>query len=229
MTFKRIKNFLIQLSYLPLYVRHISRFLTAAKHYSQDNPLELFTDKTLSPAMRFIIETEHYSGVYRAGWLELGRQVPLFFGEKLSDHIIGMLTILRVLRAGHRNDFPDVDWEEAVIMTIGHEYGEIRKGDFTPADGIPKEEKHRLEAEGVYGLLENVPNSKYDSRLWERYEAKNDPTARLVAEVDYLQMIIKARIYERRFNKNLEEFYVPEKRDKRLLSPVLQNLFAEIL
>lgn len=225
---KNIRNFIVQLCFIPQYLKHISRFLTNPKHYSQTNALELFKDKNVSPNMRFILETEHYSGIYRAGWLEKGRDIPLFFSEKVSDHIIGMLMILRVLRAGYHKDFPGVDWEEALIMTVIHEYGEIKKGDFTPQDGVSKEDKHTIEAEGVDELLQNTSNKNYDTRLWYRYELNNDPTAQLVHQVDYLQMIIKAKIYERRFNKNLEEFYTPEKRAARLIHPVLQKLFDEI-
>jgi 5'-deoxynucleotidase YfbR-like HD superfamily hydrolase len=199
------------------------------KKYKGENPITFF--KQLSPELRFIVETHHLANIYRAGWLEPRRNIPIEACESDFEHMSGMRVILRIVYAKYRDQFKGVDWMEASMMIDCHEYGEIRNknGDMTPGDNISKKEKHELEEESVIGVLKDTPNGNYDKMLWDRFEAHACPTSRLVHEIDYLQMIIRARIYEKQFQKDLSEFYTPEKSAARLKSPVLIKLFNEIL
>lgn len=228
---ENIRSYFIQIYHWLLLFPKLSIFLKGEKYYKGGDIIGLFDQSKLSPEMKFILETRRLNDIARAGWLQPGRDVPFYACESVAEHILGMLRILRILRVKYEMDFPGVQWEEAIIMTIGHEYGEIRnkKGDITPKEGISPEEKYQLEHASILQVLGTSRNGNYDLKLWYRYTKQEDPTAYLVKQVDYLQMIIEAKVLEKRYGLDLSEFYEESKLNKRLTNPVLPILFHELV
>ncbi len=227
---KNLQSYLIQVKYWLLFFPKLTIFLKGEKYYKEGDVTHFFDQQKLSSNMRFILHTKRLNYIARAGYLLPGRDIPFFLCESDAEHIFGMLILLRVVRSGFRDQFPGVDWEDALIMTIGHENGEVinEKGDITPSENISKEEKYNLEHASVVTVFGDSRNLKYDYNLWQRYVAQKDPTAILVKQIDYLQMIIEVKVLEKRFNKDLSEFYTEEKINTKLSSPVLRNLFYEL-
>jgi len=65
-------------------------------------------------------------------------------------------------------------------------------GDITPSEGIPKEEKHRLEAEAmcnfVHDMLHNSLAAQRIQSLWHEYEEGQSPEAKFVKDLDKFEM-----------------------------------------
>ncbi|KAL0164952.1 hypothetical protein M9458_040705, partial [Cirrhinus mrigala] len=83
-------------------------------------------------------------------------------------------------------------------LALVHDLAECIVGDIAPADNVSKAEKHRREKEAmvhITGLLDDGLRKEIYS-LWEEYETQSSPEAKLVKELDQLEMIIQAHEYE---------------------------------
>ncbi|XP_056620652.1 HD domain-containing protein 2 [Triplophysa dalaica] len=137
----------------------------------------------------------------RTGWVYRNVKQP----ESVSDHMYRMsmmaLTIQDV----------SVNKERIIKMALVHDLAESIVGDIAPADNISKEEKHRREKEAmehISGLLEDgLRKEVYE--LWEEYENQTSSEAKLVKELDQLEMILQAHEYEELEGKpgRLQEFF----------------------
>ncbi|KAL4583758.1 hypothetical protein LXL04_008345 [Taraxacum kok-saghyz] len=72
----------------------------------------------------------------RKGWINHGIKGP----ESIAHHMYRMA--LMALIAG---DVPGINRERCIKIAIVHDIAEAIVGDITPADGVPKVEKSRLE------------------------------------------------------------------------------------
>ncbi|XP_048063466.1 HD domain-containing protein 2 isoform X2 [Megalobrama amblycephala] len=96
-------------------------------------------------------------------------------------------------------------------LALVHDLAECIVGDIAPADNVSKAEKHRREKEAmvhITGLLDDGLRKEIYS-LWEEYENQSSPEAKLVKELDQLEMIIQAHEYEELEGKpgRLQEFF----------------------
>ena len=92
-------------------------------------------------------------------------------------------------------------------MALLHDLGEVYVGDLTPGDAVPAEEKHRLEAEAVARVLSKLPCGDEYVALWHEYDAGATEEAQFVRQVDRLEMVLQASVYERQGLADLSEFY----------------------
>ncbi|KAJ9708043.1 hypothetical protein PVL29_000216 [Vitis rotundifolia] len=81
----------------------------------------------------------------RKGWINNGIKGP----ESIADHMYRMA--LMALIAG---DLHGVNRERCIKIAIVHDIAEAIVGDITPSDGIPKEEKSRLERAALKEMCE---------------------------------------------------------------------------
>lgn len=77
-------------------------------------------------------------------------------------------------------------------------------GDITPVEGVSAEVKHQLEQEAMRSFLDEMLGSEgcREAReriwsLWEEYEARETPEAKLVKDLDRVELILQAVEYER--------------------------------
>ncbi|KAI5615053.1 HD domain-containing protein 2 [Silurus asotus] len=126
--------------------------------------------------------------VPRTGWVYRNIKQP----ESVSDHMYRMAMMALTLQD------PSVNRERCMKLALVHDLAECIVGDIAPADNISKAEKHRREKEAmvhITGLLdEDLRKEMY--RLWEEYETQSSPEARVVKELDQLEMILQAHEYE---------------------------------
>lgn len=96
-------------------------------------------------------------------------------------------------------------------LALVHDMAECIVGDIAPADNIPKAEKHRREKEAMEHLtgLLNESQRKEIYELWNEYETQSSAEAKLVKELDQLEMILQAHEYEQLEGTpgRLEEFF----------------------
>ncbi len=157
------------------------------------NPVELLTAKEVSPILRAYFELNQLKGLYRQGWLRAGLDEAQC--ETVADHTFAVALLSLWLAQAY---FPGLDLGRLVQIALLHELGEIYAGDITPADGLTSEEKHRREADSVRRVLSGLPFAETCQSLWQEFEDSSSTEARLVRQVDRLEMGLQAGVYARR-------------------------------
>ncbi|TFY66295.1 hypothetical protein EVG20_g4800 [Dentipellis fragilis] len=123
----------------------------------------------------------------------------------ISDHMYRM-AVLALCSSDTR-----LDIAKCVMIAIVHDLAEAQVGDIAPREGIPKAEKHRLEAEAmhnfVHDMLHNSPAAQRIEALWKEYEDQSSDEARFVKDLDRFEMATQALEYERGHNVPLQSFF----------------------
>ncbi|MCB0297241.1 MAG: HD domain-containing protein [Calditrichaeota bacterium] len=187
----------------------------------QTNPHILLSGKSPAPLLEIFFEINHLKQLFRQGWL---RHLAPAQCESVAEH-----TLATVLMAWMLADtlFPELDRERVLMLALLHDIGEIYAGDITPADAVSAGEKHRRESAAVRRIVGKLPRGERYLALWEEYESGATPEARLVKQVDKLEMALQACIYEHQHGLNLQEFL--DSAALVLESPELKSLFEQIL
>ncbi|KAL0552333.1 hypothetical protein IC582_011442 [Cucumis melo] len=108
------------------------------------------------------------------------------------------------------SDIPGVNRDKCIKMAIVHDIAEAIVGDITPYDGISKSEKLRREQEALdhmCKLLGGGSRAQEISELWMDYENNSSPEAKIVKDLDKVEMILQALEYENEQGKDLDEFF----------------------
>ena len=125
----------------------------------------------------------------RSGWkIKLG----LADSESVAEHSYMMSVMAMVL-----TDLKNLNSEKVMKMSILHDWAESKIGDFMP-DEIGYDKKSELENYAMVEILESLPEqikAQYES-LWNEFLERDTPEARLVHELDKLEMALQAKIYE---------------------------------
>jgi putative hydrolase of HD superfamily len=102
-----------------------------------------------------------------------------------------------------------VDRTRCLKMALVHDLAEGLTGDFTPYDPVSKEEKHRLEEAAFLQVVEPLGAAAREEvlGLWREYEEGSSPEARVVKDLDKLEMLVQACEYERAHQVKLDEFF----------------------
>lgn len=185
--------------------------------------LNLLGTLSASPLLAAYLEINHLKQLYRQGWLRSG--IPPEQCELVADHIYGMSMLAWLVIDGGLA--PGVERDKALCMVLAHELGEIYTGDIVPGDKVPPEEKHRLERDGLMRVVEKLPNGHELVDLWEEFEAGASPEARLVKQLDRLEMALQALVYEKQGYKNMHSFY--HSTEEAVRSPELASLLDNVL
>lgn len=123
-----------------------------------------------------------------------------------------------------------LDKEKCIKIALVHDMAECIVGDITPSDNISKEEKAKREAEAMNQLRKALGETSTIAdefvALWSEYENASTPEAVLVKQIDKLEMVIQAFIYEQRQEIDLSEFY--ESVRTKITNPVLRSWLIEL-
>ena len=164
-------------------------------------PLDALLGRDLSPLVEAYFEINQLKQLYRQGWLRRG--VPPERCESVAEHVFGMVMLGWWVV---ESDFPALDRDKVIRMVLAHELGEVYVGDITPADGVPAAEKERLEREAVRRVVRDLPHGAETLALWEEYTAGDTPEARLVKQLDRLEMAFQAAVYQTQGLGAMDEF-----------------------
>ncbi|XP_041018716.1 5'-deoxynucleotidase HDDC2 isoform X2 [Juglans microcarpa x Juglans regia] len=137
----------------------------------------------------------------RTGWVRREIKDP----ESIADHMyrMGLMALIA-------SDIPGVDRDKCIKMAIVHDIAEAIVGDITPSDGISKAEKSRREREALdhmCKLLGGGSRAQEIGELWSEYEENSSPEAKVVKDLDKVEMVLQALEYENEQGKDLEEFF----------------------
>ncbi len=66
-------------------------------------------------------------------------------------------------------------------------------------------------------------------QIWQEYQENNSPESKIVHQIDKLEMILQAKIYQKdgHSQEKLESFFESAKKD--ITDPKLKELFTEII
>ena len=145
----------------------------------------------------------------RSGWRI---KVGLNNSESVAEHSYMMSVMAMVL-----SDLKSLDSEKVIKMSILHDWAESKIGDFMP-DEIGYDKKSELENYAMTEILESLPQSIQANykKMWNEFLVRETPEARLVHELDRLEMALQAKIYEKEVD--------PERVNPFIISAVEQIL-----
>lgn len=173
------------------------------------------------PIIEVFYEFNHLKTLFRQGWLRAG--VPREQCETVAEHTLGVALLALFLADAH---FPQLDKTKLLRMALLHDFGEIYAGDIVPGK-MSLEEKHELERKSVERVLGKLPNGREYLAVWEEFEAGQTAEARLLRELDRLEMGLQAAVYEQDGLGNLDKFF--DSADRALSTPELRNIFTALL
>jgi len=127
----------------------------------------------------------------RTGWVM--REVPQV--ESVADHSWRM-TLMAMVAAQQNSN---VDVSRCVQIALVHDLAEATVGDITPHCGISDEEKYRRELEAITTMTSKLGGALGGDeilQLWKEYEEGTTEEAKLVKDLDKLEMILQAQEYE---------------------------------
>ena len=162
----------------------------------------------------------------RKGWIEHGLDESLV--ESVGSHCFGTAVLVVILKEG--GYLPgNVAFERVLELALMHDIGESEIGDMTPAGAFPAEKKAAMEREAVQHLLDGVPGldslaSDLEAFVSGKHDA--DPVYLLVKQIDKLDMMIQALLYERESGKDMSDFYGQP--DKYLTDEQLFSFFESV-
>ena len=157
----------------------------------------------------------------RSGWKI---KVGLENSESVAEHSYMMSVMAMVL-----SDLKSLDSVKVIKMSILHDWAESKIGDFMP-DEIGYDKKSELENYAMIEILESLPpklQSNYQN-IWNEFLVRDTPEARLVHEIDKLEMALQAKIYEKEVDpENLNPFIISAV--EQIIDPDLKKILVDIL
>ncbi|BAY80805.1 metal dependent phosphohydrolase, HD region [Calothrix parasitica NIES-267] len=186
-----------------------------------DLPINFLQGKDTLPIIEAYFEFVQLKQLYRQGWLHNG--ISLENCESVAEHSF-CLALLALLFADEYST--ELDTAQVVRMALIHDLGEIYAGDFTPTDNIDKKDKYNLEKQSVTKVLEKLPNGFKWIALWEEYEIGESAESQFVKQLDKLEMVLQASVYEHQGFADLSMFFTSV--NKSLSSIELKLIFSKL-
>lgn len=184
-------------------------------------PPELIQNQDLSPLLQAYFELCQLKQLYRQGWLQRG--IPSLQAESIAEHSFGVAVLaLWLLEA----DYPELDRLKVIQMALLHDFGEVYAGDLIPSDNVPAAEKSRREADSILRVFGKLAGGAKLQALWQEFEAGETPEARLVRQLDRLEMGLQASVYAAQGFTDLHEFW--DSANKAVTDSPLSDLLAEV-
>ena len=157
----------------------------------------------------------------RSGWkIKIG----LDDSESVAEHSYMMSVMSMVL-----SDMKSLNSEKVLKMTILHDWAESKIGDFMPEE-IGRDKKSELENYAMNEILESLPQkiqSNYND-IWNEFLVRGTPEARLVHELDKLEMALQAKIYEKEVDpEKVKPFIISAV--EQIIDPDLKKILVDIL
>lgn len=165
-------------------------------------PIDALAGHNAARLVELYFAFSHLKHLFRQGWLRVG--IPEARCESVAEHSFAV-ALLALFVAEER--FPDLDAGKVVKIALLHDLAEAYAGDITMHDGVSKEDKERLEREGMAKLFAGVPGGERYVALWEEYEAQSSREAVLVKQMDRLEMALQGCVYEHQLGLDLSQFF----------------------
>ena len=146
--------------------------------------------KTRDNRLRFFGRVGGLKSEPRKGWV---MKLKMKHPESVADHSYRVALMGMVY-----SDSRGLDTEKVVKMALLHDLPEVIVGDSIPGERAPAK-KRLLESAAMDEILSDVnPNLARRYRaIWEEYEEQVSPEARLVSQLDKVEMVFQASEYKK--------------------------------
>ncbi|HPK41569.1 MAG TPA: HD domain-containing protein [Candidatus Cloacimonadota bacterium] len=159
-----------------------------------------------SNAFGFYQNIFQLKNLYRQGWLFAGLEKDKC--ESVADHTFS----LAMLCLKYQSAFPEpLETEKMLIMALIHDLPESLVGDIIPTEMVSQGDKLELEIKSLIYLLKDYQNSESLYKIWLEFEAGSSPTGRYVKQMDKIEMLMQALIYQKEQNVQLDNFFITTK------------------
>ena len=169
----------------------------------------------------FFFQIAELKKLPRSGWKI---KVGLEDSESVAEHSYMMSVMSMVL-----SDVKSLNSEKVLKMAILHDWAESKIGDFMP-EQIEYEKKSELENYAMSEILELLPQkiqSEYRD-IWDEFLDRNTSEARLVHELDKLEMALQAKIYEKDIDpEKIKPFIISAV--EQIIDPDVKKILVDIL
>ncbi len=155
----------------------------------------------------------------RAGWIERG----VMDAESVAAHSYAV-ALLSMLLA----DLRDLDAAEAMRIALIHDLPEAFIGDLTPGEKERLKDLREREMDVIGDLAKALPGEHAEKLInaWKNYVKGSSEVARLVRDVDKLEMGLQALNYLRSGYPGAREIY--ESALKEIRDPELRELLRRL-
>ena len=153
----------------------------------------------------FLERLNNLKRMSRTGWLFC--DVPLSEVEDVAQHTFEVAAITLLLMDELERSGAKLDRQQALSMAIMHDWAEASVADFpyTALKYLGSEDlKKRMEGKALDDLLRDLPSGGRYLKLWQEYNEKRTPEAKLVHAADYISMMVQAIKYKERGNRSKE-------------------------
>jgi putative hydrolase of HD superfamily len=172
--------------------------------------------------LNFFKTAANLKNISRQGWID---KLSLDSPESVADHSYSMAIMGMVI-----SDLENYNSEKILKMVLLHDLAESKIGDYTP-DQISKEKKKELENKAFFEIVRNLPDSVRTQylKIWQEYQENNSPESKIVHQIDRLEMVLQAKLYQKEGypKEKLHSFFESAKID--IVHPKLKELFRKIL
>ena len=169
----------------------------------------------------FFFQIAELKKLPRSGWKI---KVGIENSESVAEHSYMMSVMSMVL-----SDMKSLDSEKVLKMAILHDWAESKIGDFMQ-DEIGYDKKSELENYAMTEILELLPEkiqSDYQT-LWNEFLERRTSEARLVHELDKLEMALQAKLYERDVEpEKVKPFIISAV--EQVIDPDVKKILVDIL
>jgi 5'-deoxynucleotidase YfbR-like HD superfamily hydrolase len=168
--------------------------------------------------LEFFHDVGKLKSLKRSGWLRTDISNP----ESVAEHSFRTAVMAMVL-----GDILELDTNKLLKMALLHDMPEILTGDITPLDEMNEDEKRKGESKAVKEILKDIPNADEYIALWYEFEKQQSPEAKLIKNLDKLEMALQAAEYYEEFS-HWELFAFIRDAENRIDIPEVRNLFEKI-
>jgi putative hydrolase of HD superfamily len=161
--------------------------LAAREQASPSDEAELACLDRLAAQLRFVYELDRAKTVLRRNYLTDGTRL-----ENDAEHMWHVM-LAGLILAEHADE--PVDGLHLALMLAVHDIVEIDAGDTFIYDEVGKStqaEREQRAAERIFGILPPDQASRF-AGLWEEFEARETPAARMAAAIDRLLPLMMNR------------------------------------
>lgn len=137
----------------------------------------------------------------RTGWLQRGQA----HAESIAEHSFGVASL--ALFVGSQT--PHIDQGRLLAIALLHDMAEALFGDLPVGARryFGADQKQEAERRAMCELVQDVPGADYFMQLWDEYAERSTREARLIKQLDRLEMLAQALAYEQTGNRAMVEFW----------------------
>jgi len=178
--------------------------------------------KVTNLILDFFQTSANLKKIPRQGWSD---KLCIDNPESVADHTFSMAIMGMIF-----SDLENYNTEKILKIILLHDLAESITSDMTP-EQISKEEKTKLENSVIKKILNDLPTilQKQYSVLWNEYQSNNSKEAKIVHQLDRLEMALQAKIYYNEgYPKEKLNIFFNSARNE-IKDPKLSELFRKIL